>query len=190
MLYTFSALLSVCISSGITVELHLRVWKPVIIFAMNAHAQHQPNWKFKWVFLRVKPPNCLPVGTLEHQLITEKERVLAKRKSNLMLEGALVLIRQQLVWLSLNIFTWSEWDFLIETRGERKTKSMMSPKVGLVFAYRKVKEGCAYYTSAPTQRHIFTPSVTVLTEFFFSSNNHWEQSHAPPSSSSTLSLQN
>lgn len=38
-------------------------------------------------------------------------------------------------------------------------------KVGLVFAYRK--DGCTYNTPTPTQTHIFTPGVTVLTKFFF-----------------------
>lgn len=39
-------------------------------------------------------------------------------------------------------------------------------KVGLVFTYRKVKDGCTYYTSASSQKRISTPTITVLTEFF------------------------
>lgn len=58
----------------------------------------------------------------------------------------------------------------MEPEGKKKKKindqSDIST-VGLVFAYRKVKDERTYYTPSPTQTHTFTPSVTVLTEFFF-----------------------
>ena len=79
-----------------------------------------------------------------------------------------------LVWV--RHFNWNQ-------RGKKINADIS--KVGLVFAYWNVKDGCTYYTPAPTQTHIFTPSVSADRDFFFS--NYWEQSLAPPSASSLSS---
>lgn len=60
-----------------------------------------------------------------------------------------------LVWVRL--FNWNQ-------RGKKINADIS--KVGLVFAYRNVKDGCTYYTPAPTQTHRFTPSVGADRDFF------------------------
>lgn len=84
-------LLSGCNSSGVTLL-------PDSAEACNYLCHEYTASKFKRMFLCVKPPAvCLPVDALKRHLIAEKERLLMKLKSSLVLAGALVLIRQQFV---------------------------------------------------------------------------------------------
>lgn len=78
-----------------------------------------------------------------------------------------------LVWVRL--FNWNQ-------RGKKINADIS--KVGLVFAYRNVKDGCTY-THPPPHRHIDSHQASVLTEIFFS--NYREQSLGPPSASSSSS---
>lgn len=77
-------------------------------------------------------------------------------------EAACVIISEHfhLVWVRL--LNWNQW-----WKKNRINDQSHISMVGLVFAYRKVKDGCTYYTPAPTPTLTFTPSITVLTEFFF-----------------------
>lgn len=60
-----------------------------------------------------------------------------------------------LVWVRL--FNWNQ-------RGKKINADIS--KVGLVFAYRNVKDGCTY-THPPPHRHIDSHQASVLTEIFF-----------------------
>lgn len=118
---------------------------------------------------------CLPLGALKGLLATEvKTSAHWAEIGSRTWKGALVVQRQQLEWSWPSFFTWSKWDFLIESGEGRKKEEINEEsritKVKEIFAYRKEKNGCSCYTPTPTQTHKFTPNITVLKPFFLKSN--------------------
>lgn len=138
------------------------------------------------VSLRESPTVCLPA--LKRHIITVNECLLIKLNTSLVLEGALVLIRQQFVWLSLSGFTWWEWEFLIELEGKEKGNQwpVSHEQGGTAFCLQKGKGGVhIVYTRPHTDTYIHTQHHCAdwVSFFFFFLITENKVSPLPSSSS-------
>lgn len=102
------------------------LWQPAIISAWKA--THQLETK---AGISGKSPSAhLTVGSSTHHLLSETERLLNQAKITSCAQRGFGVNKAEARVTLRDIFTLSEWDFLIETRGRKKKKLLTRQRTG------------------------------------------------------------